>query len=260
MSELRTITLLTDFGLEDPYVGVLKAVLLRECPAARIIDLTHALTPYDKVAAAFWIERTFGWFPPKTIHVVVVDPGVGSERRGLVIAAHDQFFVGPDNGVLSGIFAHDPRAEARQIDHTALGVATLSRTFHGRDVFAPVAARLACGTLAFTDVGKRISSLCAAVLPTAAPRGRGFVGQVVTVDRFGNALTNLSEPASQGRYEVYVAGRCLPVRGTYSDGAVAEIFGIFGSFGTLELAMREGRAASALGVASGASVELSRID
>jgi S-adenosyl-L-methionine hydrolase (adenosine-forming) len=260
MSELPAITLLTDFGLEDPYVGVLKAVLLRDCPAARIVDLTHALAPYDRIAAAFWIERTFGWFPPKTIHVVVVDPGVGSERRGLVIAAHDQFFVGPDNGVLSGIFARDPRADARQIDQTALGVGTLSRTFHGRDVFAPVAARLACGTLAFSDVGQRISSVCAAALPTAAPRGRGFVGQVVTVDRFGNALTNLLEPGSEGRYQVHVAGRCLPVLGTYSDCAVGEMCGIFGSFGTLELAMREGHAAAALGVASGASVELSRID
>jgi len=250
------ITLLTDFGLDDPYVGVLKAVLLRDCPAARIVDLSHTLAPFDKVAAAFWIERVYAWFPDRTVHVVLVDPGVGSARRALVVSAHGQFFVGPDNGILSGLYASDSRAEVRQIVPTELSLAPASRTFHGRDVFAPVAARLARGALAFDGVGRRVSSVCAVVLPQAVGKDGGFAGQVVTVDRFGNALTNLVQPPSVGRYVTQVAGRRLPVFGTYSDAAVGDIFGVFGSFGTLELAMREGHAAAALDVRQGSPVVL----
>jgi S-adenosyl-L-methionine hydrolase (adenosine-forming) len=118
----RLITLLTDFGLDDPYVGVLKAVLLRDCPTGRIVDLSHAVAPYDRLSAAFWIDRACAWFPAGTVHVVLVDPGVGSARRAVAIAAHDQVFIGPDNGVLTGIFTRDARAEARQIIPSALGL------------------------------------------------------------------------------------------------------------------------------------------
>jgi S-adenosylmethionine hydrolase len=259
MSEPCLITLLTDFGLEDPYVGVMKGVLLRECPTARIVDLTHALSPYDKVSAAFWIDRAFSWFPRRTVHVVVVDPGVGSARRGLVVAAHGQFFVGPDNGILTRIFACDRAAEARVIEPKALGGTVPSRTFHGRDVFAPVAARLMRGALTFAEVGSQITTLCDTVLPAPACEGDTWFGQVATVDRFGNALTNLLEPTSPDRYEVRVVGRSLPVRSTYADAGIAEIFGLFGSFGTLEVAMREGNAAAALGLAPGVPVELRRV-
>lgn len=259
MSGPGTITLLTDFGLDDPYVGVLKAVLLRDCPGASIIDLTHAVAPFDKVAAAFWIERVFAWFPAGTVHVVVVDPGVGSSRRAVVVRAHRQFFVGPDNGVLSGVYAGDPAAEARQIMASELGLPVPSRTFHGRDVFAPVAARLARGTLAFKGFGTAVPFLSDAALPRAVEHDRGFSGQVVTVDRFGNALTNLVQPPPALDYEVRVAGRALPVLETYAAATVGQVFGVFGSFGTLELAMREGRAAAALGVTQGTAVELFRV-
>jgi S-adenosylmethionine hydrolase len=259
MNGTGLITLLTDFGLDDPYVGVLKAVLLQGCPSARMVDLSHALQPYDTRAAAFWIERVFGWFPARTVHVVVVDPGVGSPRRAIVVAAHGQFFVGPDNGVLSGIYARDPQAEARDIIPGVVGLAPPSRTFHARDVFAPVAAGLAQGTLVFEKVGGLITTLAEAVLPLAVESGTTLVGQVVAVDHFGNALTNLSQPPLAGRYEARVGGHRLPIVGTYADGAVGDIFALFGSFGTLELAMREGHAATALGVSSGTLVELYRV-
>jgi S-adenosyl-L-methionine hydrolase (adenosine-forming) len=254
----RLVTLLTDFGLDDPYVGVLKAVLLRHCPAGRIIDLSHTLVPYDRLSAAFWIDRACNWFPAGTVHVVVVDPGVGSERRAVAIAARDQVFVGPDNGVLTGVFARDARAEARQIIPSALGLPSPSRTFHGRDVFAPVAARLAEGSLAFEEVGDRVASLCETVLPAVVEQADSWTGQVVTIDRFGNALTNLPQPQTTVLLEARVVGRKLPVVGAYADRAVGEIFAVFGSFGTLELAMREGHAASALGVVQGTPVELCR--
>lgn len=258
MNGAGLITLLTDFGLDDPYVGVLKAALLRGCPAARIVDLSHAIRPYDTLSAAFWIDRVFSWFPAGTVHVVVVDPTVGSARRALAIAAHGQFFVGPDNGVLTGVHAQDPGAEARQIAASSLGVGPPSRTFHGRDVFAPVAAQLAQGSLAFEAVGSRVASLSAAILPRAVETATGLAGQVVTVDRFGNALTNLL-PASAGSCEVHVTGRRLALLETYADAAIGEIFALIGSFGALELAVREGHAASVLGVTAGTPVELRRL-
>ncbi len=191
MNAVGIITLLTDFGLDDPYVGVLKAVLLRGCPAARIVDLSHALKPYDTLASSI-LDRASIWLVSAgTAHLVVVDPTVGSARRALAIAAHGQFFFGPDNGVLTRIHEQDPRAEAREIAPSALGLASPSRTFHGRDVFAPAVAQLVSGSLAFDAIGDRVASLCDAILPLAVDHGLGWAGQVVTVDRFGNALTNL---------------------------------------------------------------------
>jgi hypothetical protein len=253
--ESATVTLLTDFGLNDPYVGVMKGVLWRECPTLKVIDLTHSIEPFDRVVAAFWIERVFGWFAREAVHALVVDPGVGTARRGLVLRAHGQFFVGPDNGILSGIHASDGTAEAREIDVGKLGLALPSRTFHGRDIFAPVAARLASGRLAFDAVGPILGALSEPVLPSVRMVGATIVGQVVTADRFGNLLTNIAAPTS-ARYEVRVGERRLRVLDTYADGAPGEPFGLFGSFGVLELALREGHAASELAIAQGTPVEL----
>jgi S-adenosyl-L-methionine hydrolase (adenosine-forming) len=259
MTGARVITLLTDFGLDDPYVGVLKAVVLRHCPAVQIVDLSHSIAPYDRLGAAFWLERVFGWFPDGTVHVVVVDPGVGSTRRAVAVAAHRQVFVGPDNGVLNGVYASDVHAEAREMIPGALGLSSPSRTFHGRDVFAPVAARLAEGSLLFDGVGDRVVLSGEVLLPLVTESGGVWTGQVVTIDRFGNALTNLLEPPWPGTFEVCIAGRRVPLLGTYADAALGDVFALFGSFGSLELAMREGHAASQLGISRGALVELRRI-
>jgi S-adenosylmethionine hydrolase len=257
MTATGPITLLTDFGLDDPYVGVMKAVLLGVCPSAQIVDLCHSIAPYDKVAAAFWIARVFPWFPAGTVHIVVVDPEVGSARRALVLSACGQFFVGPDNGILSGI-AQRPGAVARQIVPSELGLAPPSRTFHGRDVFAPVAARLLSGSLEFANVGSVVSTLCAPVLPEPTATASGVSGQVVTIDRFGNALTNIAEPVAKGRYLARISDLSVPVLDTYSDAKLGSICAIFGSFGTLELSQREGHAARALGICQGARVALER--
>ena len=259
MTSARIVTLLTDFGLDDPYVGVLKAAVLRYCPAAQIVDLSHSIAPYDRLAASFWLERVFGWFPAGTLHIVVVDPGVGSTRRAVAIAAHGQIFVGPDNGVLNGVYASDLHAEAREIVPASLGLPTPSRTFHGRDVFAPVAARLAEGSLTFGGVGERVTLSGEILLPSVVERRGGWAGQVIIIDRFGNALTNLVEPPPPGAFEVSVAGRRVPLLGTYAEAAPGDIFALFGSFGSLEVAMREGHVASTLGIARGAAVELRRI-
>jgi len=257
MNVAPMITLLTDFGLEDPYVGVMKAVLWRHCPAARLVDLTHAIPPYDRRAAAFWIERVFGWFEPGTVHLVVVDPGVGSERRALCVAAYGQYFVGPDNGVLGGVCARDPSACVREIDVSRLGSVVPSRTFHGRDVFAPVAAQLASGTIGFDEIGEQVQTVVAPALSQVTEHVTGWHGEVVLVDHFGNALTNLEHPAT-GTLDVRVGDRRLPIRGTYAEAAPGEAFALFGSFGTLEIAIREGNAASTLALAPGTHVELCR--
>jgi len=257
MTASGPITLLTDFGLDDPYVGVMKAVLLGVCPSAQIVDLCHSIAPYDKVTAAFWISRVFPWFPAGTVHLVVVDPEVGSARRAVVVSACGQFFVGPDNGILSGI-ARSPGAIARQIVPDELGLAPPSRTFHGRDVFAPVAARLLHGSLEFGDVGSIVNTLCAPVLPEPTETASGVSGQVVTIDRFGNALTNIAPPVANGRYVARISDLTVPVLDTYSDAETGGILAVFGSFGTLELSQREGHAARALGICQGAAVALER--
>jgi len=257
MTATGPITLLTDFGLDDPYVGVMKAVLLGHCPSAQIVDLCHSIAPYDKVAAAFWISRVFPWFPAGTVHLVVVDPEVGSARQAIVLSAYGQLFVGPDNGILSGI-AQSPGAVARQIVPEELDLAPPSRTFHGRDVFAPVAARLLRGSLEFANVGSALSILCAPVLPEPTETANGVSGQVATIDRFGNALTNIAQPAGQGRYRARMGDLTVPVLDTYSDAERGSILAVFGSFGTLELSQREGHAARTLGIGQGAPVELER--
>ncbi len=250
------ITLLTDFGLEDPYVGVMKAALYAHCPSARIVDLTHALPPGDRIGAAFWLERVFSCFPTGTVHVGVVDPGVGTVRQALLVSAHGQFFVGPDNGVLSSVVAGDASAIVRVIDAQALGLPSASRTFHGRDVFAPVAARLAQGSLSFEQVGPLASAWCPVIVPGVVEGDGCWSGQIVTVDRFGNALSNLLRPKVGVRFEVQVLGRRLPVLETYGDAGIGDVFGLFGSFGCLEIAVRDGHAARALGLAQGTPLEL----
>lgn len=251
MSAPPLITLLTDFGLEDPYVGVMKGALLRHCPDARLVDLSHALAAGDRVAAAFWIERVFRWFEPGTVHLVVVDPGVGSARVPLAVRAHSQYFVGPDNGVLSEVIESDAASELRVIESGALP----SRTFHGRDLFAPTAARLAAGSLGWAEVGPLTEERHATLVPRPVAGEERCSGQVITVDRFGNALTNLGPPPA-ATCELVLAGRRFPLLGTYADAAPGGICALLGSFERLEIAQRDGHAARTLGITAGTPVEL----
>ena len=187
------ITLLTDFGTRDPFVGVLKGVILGRCPTAQLVDLTHAIAPQQLDEANFWLSRCFPWFPPGTLHLAVVDPGVGSGRAGLVVGAHGHLFVGPDNGLFGGVLAADPTACAYQIDVERLRLPKPSRTFHGRDVFAPVAAEIVAGRLSW-DLAGPPHTECV-VLPCARAQrlGAEVHGAVTAVDHFGNLITNIEE-------------------------------------------------------------------
>jgi S-adenosylmethionine hydrolase len=270
------ITFISDFGLDDWFVGVVHGVLLEHCPAARIVDLTHAIPPGDIARAAFVLEAAAPDFPPGTVHLAVVDPGVGTERRALAVRALGQWFVGPDNGVLEwALSARD--AEVRDLRHEKYFRTPLSRTFHGRDVFAPVAAALAGGERG-ESLGPAISDPVRVAMPhprlvpsDPAPEGATgparLMGVIAYIDRFGNALTNLDEGAiaaafpraAERELEVHVGGRLIPgLSRSYGDAAVGTVVAVIGSSGRLEVAQVGGAADSRLGLGVGDEVFIVR--
>jgi S-adenosyl-L-methionine hydrolase (adenosine-forming) len=252
------VTLLTDFGTRDPFVGVMKGVVLAACPDAAIVDLTHEIAPQCVRDAAFWLGLVSPWFRPGTVHVAVVDPGVGGTRRALSARADGQFFVAPDNGMLELVQRKAKHFEARELDPAALGITLQSRTFHGRDLFAPVAGRLAAGTLAFESTGSVVQPVATALLREPRVAERSAEGEVVLADHFGNLVTNVEADVwgDLAAVKVQVAGKEVLVVGTYADLSPGGIGAVVGSFGRLEIVCRDGSAAKALGIQSGAPVRV----
>lgn len=244
------VTLLTDFGTRDPYVGILKGALLRASTKVQVVDLCHEVPPQDVANGAFQAWTAIGRFPSGTVHLVVVDPGVGTARRLLAVAAHDAYWLGPDNGVFAAVLASDQTAEVRAIDVEHLHLAPESRTFHGRDLLAPVAAWLAGGRYGFSALGPRVTDPVVGIDPLAAPP------RVLHRDGYGNLITNVGGEYLEGAVAVMVAGRRVPVAGTYGEVASGELLALVGSFGLLEIAQNAGDAAASLGVGIGAPIEL----
>lgn len=242
------ITLLTDFGTADGYVAELKGVLSTLAPGVALVDLAHDVVAHDVEAARLAVARYWRRFPPGTVHLVVVDPGVGSARAAIAVASEERLLVGPDNGVLSpALLVGGTRAVTLPIPLAA------SATFHGRDVFAPAAARLALGEPVDT-LGEPCTEPVLRRTPEAHRDPSGaLVGEVLTIDRFGNAVTNLLARAGGA---VEVAGRRIPVRRTYADVASGELVALGGSSGLLEVALRDGRAADLLGLTRGSTVRI----
>jgi S-adenosylmethionine hydrolase len=242
------VTLLTDFGTADGYVGEVKGVIASLAPQAQIVDIAHDVAAQDVEGARLALARYWRRFPEGTVHVVVVDPGVGGGRAALAMESEGRLLVGPDNGVLSPALLH---AGARCV---ALEVpASASPTFHGRDVFAPAAAQLARGTPR-ESLGAPLDAPVIRRTPEATRRDDGGVqGEVISVDRFGNAVTNLL--ALRGG-EIELDGLTLHVRRTYADAAPGEPTALVGSSGLVEIAVRDGSAASTLGLQRGSSVVL----
>ena len=250
------VTLTTDFGTRDPWVASVKGVILGRCPGVTIVDLSHEIAPQDVAEAALFLAQAVPWFPPGTIHLVVVDPGVGTERRPIAVRAGGQLLVLPDNGSLALLLRRLELEEARVI-----GVAAdASATFHGRDIFAPAAARLACGQ-PLRELGPEAGPLVQ--LPWPEPRvaisGRSgeAVGEVVHVDRFGNLVSSIHRTAV-GAWDctgVEIGARSsIPFFRTYGDVARGELVALWDSAGLLEVAVREGSAAALLGVGRGVPV------
>jgi S-adenosyl-L-methionine hydrolase (adenosine-forming) len=256
------ITLLTDFGLSDPFVGIMKGVILSRFPAAQIIDLSHGVPPQAVAEAAFWLERSHAWFPAGSVHVAVVDPGVGSARPILALEARGQRFLAPDNGLLADSLLASPgarlhRVDLERLDRARLALPAPSATFHGRDIFAPIAAALASGALDLPDLGGPGSAL-PCVLPAPAREAESIRGQVVTVDRFGNLITNLGRDlveAQRCRY-VLLGERSIPIARTYSEALPGELLALVNAFEVIEIARRDGSAETHLGLGRGAPVRL----
>jgi S-adenosylmethionine hydrolase len=256
------ITFTTDFGLADPFVGVMKGQVLRRYPAARIVDLTHAVSAHRPLEAGFWLGRSYPYFPAGTLHVAVVDPGVGSSRRIAVVEGDGHLFLAPDNGLLAGVLQRLVTAPViRHLDAAllaSLGLDRPSHTFHGRDIFAPLAAELAAGRLPPDRLGTVGAQLVPGDLAAPVQQADGVHGSVVTIDHFGNLLTNLDVGllAAIDRPVVRVAGRDVPLQRTYSDARPGEYLALVNSFGVIEVARSGGSAAAGLGVERGGPVNV----
>lgn len=241
------ITLLTDFGLADSYVGEVKAVLAAQAPGAMLVDITHLVPPGDIRAGQYILSRVWHRFPPGTVHLAVVDPGVGTPRRALAGEAAGHYFVAPDNGLLSSL-----PAEARFV---SLAVPeTAAPTFHARDVFAPAAARLTQGT-ALAHLGAWVTDPVRAPLPVPRRAGAALVGEVVYVDQFGTLVSNLPRALIDPGARIRVGGTEVgTLRRTFGDVDRGQLVAYVGSGGSVEIAVRNGSAARLLGVGVGTEV------
>lgn len=243
---MTVVTLTTDFGTRDGFVGAMKGVIARLAPEVTIVDLAHDVPRHDRAHAAWVLATATREFPLGTVHVAVVDPGVGGARADVVVAAGGHLYVGPDNGVLA--YVSEPLEGAWAITSTAYRFPDAAPTFHGRDVFAPTAAALARG-LPPSGVGP--ATCLAGTLPWPA-RSDGEGGVVVHVDGYGNLVTNLAAGGAAGA--VRLGEVAIAIARTYEDVAVDALVAYVGSAGTIEIAVREGSAAARLGVARGAAV------
>jgi S-adenosylmethionine hydrolase len=254
------VTLTTDFGLSDHFVGVMKGVILGIQPAAQLIDISHGVEPYDIADGAFTIAQAYRYFPKKTVHVVVVDPGVGSARRPLLAEMAGQYFVAPDNGVLSMVLARE-KHKVRHITNERYFLHPVSRTFHGRDIFSPVAAHLTAGVTP-AQFGKRIEDYIRAKFDQPAHTGKHvWRGAILKTDRFGNLATNFHVdqfPSIRTHAFALTVGLQTITRLalTFSECEAGELFAVVGSSGYIEVAVSEGSAAQALGCGAGSPVEL----
>jgi S-adenosyl-L-methionine hydrolase (adenosine-forming) len=255
---LPVITLLTDFGTADYFAGAVKGALLSVNPLAVIADITHEVPPQDIECGAFTLLASYQSFPPGTIHVAVVDPGVGSARRPIVVEANKQFFVGPDNGIFTYIYDREPSHRTFHITAEKYFRQPASATFHGRDIFAPVAAALSkggkpeCFGSLITDEIRLKNSLNPEVKKNGEVQGR-----IIHVDRFGNCITNITREVFHGGARLLVKGSVIrSFKDFYGDGGGKEPFGIWGSAGFLEVSVNGGSAAESLRVKRGDKVVL----
>lgn len=249
---MTIITLLTDFGLKDGNVGVMKGVILGIAPRVQIVDLSHLITPQDIPEASLILVRTAPYFPPGTIHVVVVDPGVGTARRPIAGRVGDQYFVGPDNGVitmwLEGVEAAGKQAQLVHLDQSRYWLPEISQVFHGRDIFAPVAGHLAAG-VDFLQLGTIIHDPVRLALPRPQRTSQGWRCQVIHVDHFGNLSTNLRQEMLVGSQIATVRINGVNIHGivrTFGERPAGELVALFGSTGNMIVAEVNGNAAARL--------------
>jgi S-adenosyl-L-methionine hydrolase (adenosine-forming) len=254
------VTLTTDFGLSSHYAAAMKGVILGICPNAQIVDISHDVSPYGIPEGAYTIAQAYPFFAKKTVHVVVVDPGVGTSRRPILVEAAGQYFVGPDNGVFTMIYARE-KHKVRSITNGKLFREPVSDTFHGRDIFAPVAAQVAAGLLP-SRAGKLIDDFLRLTFDQPQRTGkRTWQASILTIDRFGNIVTNIHREQfpdlAQRACELVIGPHhVVNMARNYSQTPPGELFLIFGSGGYLEVSAAQAPAAQAIGCEVGAPAEL----
>src|SRR5262245_47531570 len=256
------VAILSDFGTRDHYAGTMKAVVLGVCPDAAIVDIGHEIPPHDVVAGALELAACYRYFPVGTVSLVVVDPGVGSSRRGIAADTGDYRFVSPDNGVLTGVFHDTPPRRVVELTERKYARPTVSRTFEGRDRFAPAAGWLAKGVV-LSSLGRTITDYRTITIAEPVIAANTIRGEIVRVDRFGNLISNIDQRtldrlAQHGKIVVSVDGREVPrLVATYAEAAAGELCALFGSTNHLEVAVNGGNAAEMLGLSRGAAVVVS---
>lgn len=253
------VTLLTDFGSREPFVGAMKGRILSACPEARIVDLSHELAAYRVAEASFWIERLRLDFPPGTVHLAIVDPGVGTQRRLIAVELDGQVLLGPDNGLLGGL-ASLPGARVRAASPGVLLRLNPapSATFHGRDLLAPLAGRLAAGRICFGEIGNKVNDAQPSVMPKARRGAERIEGEVLLLDRYGNVFSNIEitpEELMRVRAATF-GGRALAAVRTYGEAPRGSCVSLVNAFGVVEAACVEGSAATVLGLGPGDPVEI----
>ena len=257
-TSMPIIALLTDFGLADHFVGSVKAAILSVNPRAAVVDITHAVAPGDIEAGAFTLLKSYRDFPPDTVFAAVVDPGVGTGRDPIAVRCGTRCFVGPDNGLLGLACARAGRAVIRVLDNPRYFREPVSRTFHGRDIFGPVAAHLSRG-VAFEKLGPITSAMVPSSLPPAQSLPGGAAGVVAAIDRFGNCITTIEagllSPVLKRQLSVWLGKRkSMPFCTTYGDVAEGKPMGLVGSTGFVEIAVNRGNAAGQLKLRRGDAV------
>jgi S-adenosylmethionine hydrolase len=258
------ITLTTDFGLNDHFVGTMKGVILKIIPNAEIADICHSVQAFDILDGALALAQAYSYFPTRTVHLVVVDPGVGSARRPIIASSEEQNFVAPDNGVLSLMYAREERLSVRHITSDHYFLQPVSNTFHGRDIFAPVAAYLAKG-VDHEKFGEEITDFVRFNAPKPKPADANTLrGVVLRVDRFGNLITNFTPQDAPALFQqqppafkIVVGKREISaMHQNYAEGTPGEVFGVLGSMGYLEIVANRGSAAQLVGSGKGTEVQL----
>lgn len=265
MAQRPIITLTTDFGTNDHFVGAMKGVILEIVPDAQIVDICHSVQAFDVLDGALTISQAYSYFPTRTVHMVIVDPGVGTARRPIIASCDKYHFVAPDNGVLSLVYAKEERIHVRHVTSEHYFLQPVSNTFHARDIFSPVAAYLAkeVDSLKFGDEVQEYVRF-SAPKPKAVDQNR-MRGVVLKVDRFGNLITNFTAQdvpalfaAGAHGFKITIGGREITeIHNAYAEGSPGEVFGILGSMGFLEIAANRGAAAQITGAAKGTDVTVS---
>ncbi len=262
MNKSPIVTFTTDFGLQDHYVGTMKGVVLNICPEAILVDICHEVPPYDIVSGALTIAAAYKYFPAGTVHVLIVDPGVGGVRRPIIAEVSSQTFVCPDNGLLSLVLDQEGDVAVRHATSDRYFLHPVSNTFHGRDIFSPVAAHIAAG-VPVDSLGPLIKDYVELAIATPTLAMGNIQGSVLKIDRFGNVVTNITpghlvDAFGAGTpFVVRIAGCAISdIRTSYAGAPQGQLFAIFGSMGRLEISANQSSAAALLGVKPGTVVEV----